>query len=114
MNTHTRVISEFNLAPKAGATMLFDLGDYTDYRALSVQVDWLGLTGTLDATAKLKQTNSREVAFSEIPSLNFAMSAAAGNQILETFEFSGRFVALDVTMNGCTGGTISVSVTAKK
>lgn len=80
---------------------------------LSIQLDWEGLTGTLDSTVQVLQKNDPALKWSEIQELSVILSTASDSIILENSEWGGEVLGIKVTKNNCTGGILNVVTIAK-
>ena len=82
------------------------------FSIISVQVVWSGLTGTLDGTVDLIQSNDSET-FDEM-GVGTTLSTAASSATIERLNFGGKFAGLRFVKTGITGGTLSAIMIVKR
>ena len=81
--------------------------------SVSIQLDWEGLTGTLDASLQIIQRNDERLKWVNVTGLSHIMDVASDSIMLENTEWGGENMGLRLIKNGCTGGKISIVVIAK-
>jgi hypothetical protein len=85
---------------------------FYEYRTVSVQVDWRGLTGTLDGVVQLTQSNSST--FIDISGKLANLGTENGTKIIELIDFSTAKLGITFDVGGITGGDLTVVVVAKR
>lgn len=104
------IIEDFDIATM-GVTKLWTLpDDLLGFNAVSVQVEFAGLTGTLDAVIELQQSN-RGVTYDTVTST--VLNVANGSSVIQSTDFVGRYMSIELSKNNCTGGTVTLSVVVK-
>lgn len=91
-----------------GATESVNIFDEFSWAAqlISCQVVAEGLTGTLDGTVDLQQSNDGENY--DTLGVQATTSSANGSETLSKADFSGKYLGALITKNGLTGGTIKL------
>ncbi|MDH3382344.1 MAG: hypothetical protein OEL54_06530, partial [Flavobacteriaceae bacterium] len=74
-----------------------------NFDAISIQISYKDLTGTLNGVFKVQQRNDSTLPLVDIPTLTTTLSSATSSVILETSEFLGESVAVNFTKGGITG-----------
>jgi hypothetical protein len=84
---------------------------------VEVQVDWAGLTGTLDGTVQIQQRGASDMQWvclqpTEVDpgSMIKTLNTAAGSYVFTLWSFTGENLRILFTKNNCTGGTLNASV----
>jgi hypothetical protein len=85
-----------------------------DWNMLSIQIDWSGLTGTLDAIVQIQMRNKAGMNWNNFTPLTKILDSAAGAHFFEDVDFTGQDVAVKLTMNNCTGGNFTAVMILKK
>ena len=87
--------------------------DLLGYSTISFQVEWTGLTGTLNGTVALQQSH-RGVFYDIINDQTITLNSASGSTTLAEYDFSGRYAAVDFVKSGITGGIMTITFIAKR
>jgi len=82
----------------------------SDNYAGSVQVDYSGLTGTLDGTLKMQQSSNGGVSFANMNISTHTMSSASGTIIFEFEWVASDALKLVFTRNSLTAGDVVPNV----
>ncbi len=76
-------------------------------KTVSCQVVATGLTGTLDGTVQLIQSNDEETFDNIVPAVT-TLDAADRHDTLEKVDFSGKIIGATIAKVGLTGGTVKL------
>jgi hypothetical protein len=87
--------------------------DLSQYKSVSVQIEFKDLTGTLNGVIKLQQRNDENLSFVDIPTLTDDLDSASGSIILSNAEFLSNELAINIVKTGLTGGSIRAVLVAK-
>lgn len=91
-------------------TITFSISDNVVW---GCQINAVSLTGTLDGTVNLLQSNDR-VTFNQLSGFStFTLVVANGSKSFENSHFSHKFFAITLTKNGLTGGNVDFLFTYK-
>lgn len=85
---------------------VFDLllGDLMSWNSVSVQLVWNDIiVGSDSLKIALQSSNAIGLPFNDIVGLTTDVNTANGSETLETFEFGGRFLNMNMQRNGSTG-----------
>jgi hypothetical protein len=81
---------------------------------VEVQVDWAGLTGTLDTTVQIQQRGEGTMQWNCIDAtdgnLLKILKTAAGTFTFTMWTWTGDDLRVLITKNNCTGGTLNFSI----
>ena len=81
---------------------------------VEVQIDWAGLTGTLNATLLIQQRGYDDMQWNSLDATEGNMlktlSTASGSVTITLWTWTGSDLRLLITKNGCTAGIINISL----
>jgi len=104
------LINNLNVSTISG-TYTRELLDLTINR-VEVQIDWSGLTGTLDANIQIQQRMAIGMNYTcvDVESLLKIMDTSSGSFTFLMYQWTAQAMNILINKNGCTGGTINVGV----
>jgi hypothetical protein len=118
--SNVKAITSLNIANVTGSYTWTKTG-LSDVKTLQVQVDWVGLTGTLDGYLKVLQRGESSMAFtcldtvSTSPSnMKIVLSATTGHYTFTYWAWGAADVQILFVKNNCTGGIINASYGARR
>lgn len=87
--------------------------DVSGQKYLSVEIDWAGLTGTLNGSVKLQVSNSAGVRWTDKSGATNAVTTASASVVFSAVNVTEQIYRVVYTHGGITGGTINCYVLAK-
>ncbi|MFQ5786718.1 MAG: hypothetical protein ACE5H1_01930 [Thermodesulfobacteriota bacterium] len=88
----------------------FDSGKVEEEK-VTTQLIWSSLTGTLDGVVKLQGSND-EVNYDDL-GLSKTLNSASNSHSFIDFEFGHEFLRAKLTVNGLTGGNLTIIIKPK-
>jgi len=85
--------------------------DLLGFAIVSIQGEWSGLTGTLDGTVDMIQSNAGTSW--DVSGAQFTMSLAAESDTLQSSNFGSRYIGARFTKVGLTGGLLTLTIVVK-
>jgi len=108
---HKTIVEEVDIST-LGATKDWKIPeDITGFALVSIQGEWSGLTGTLDGTVDMIQSNAGTSW--DTSGAQLTMSVAADSDVLQSSNFGSRFIGARFTKVGLTGGTLTLTLVVK-
>jgi hypothetical protein len=115
-----KIVSSLNIANVTSYYRLTKTG-LNDYKILQVQVDWDGLTGTLDSYVKILQRNQSTMGWTCLDTvaisssrMKIILNSASGHHTFTFLIWGAVDFQFLYVKNNCTGGIINSSYTVKK
>jgi hypothetical protein len=81
--------------------------------SIALDIEALSLTGTLDATVKLYESQTTNFTSNDQLGSTFTLNTATYSNGWKEDIFNSRYMKVEITVNNCTGGTINLPLTLK-
>ena len=83
------------------------------FKSLSLHVKWSDLTGTLDGSVQLQQSNDPAYGWVDVPTISKSLDSADGDVYFDVTSFTGDALNIVVTKGNITGGTLEAVLVLK-
>jgi hypothetical protein len=117
--SNVKIITSLNIANVTGSYSYVKTY-LSDVKVVNIQVDWSGLTGTLDGYIKISQRNESTMQWlcvdstSTTNSFKITLSTATGHHDFLLPYWGGSDFQILFVKNNCTGGYINASCGVRK